>query len=555
MGDRGWGDWVDEVSAPEPAPPVNGTPPAIPPGVSNGTRDRAYAVGGLRNECNDLAAMAPNSGRNDALNNAVFKMSGFIASGLLSEEEVVDSLSMAATYSGLTVRETQQTMRSALSGGRNKGVLRIVPPPSNGAPIWTPPVNGAINGVAVPGRIPAQVNGDPGVSTANGSANAGADPDDTAPTNGAVVAEQQAEQQDFHELTVQRKAYDLRVLDEGRALWTRQRAAMMGQEPPAMVSMGDFLAVPDEEARFRVEGVFPVGARVMLTAQYKAGKTSLIANLLRCLVDGENFLGRFTVEPVERVLLIDTELDERTLRRWLRDQNIKNTGGINVLSLRGRLSSFGIIDDRTRSEWAQRIAGAQLIMLDCLRPCLDALGLSEDKEAGVFLTAFDALCREAGADEAVMVHHMGHSSERSRGDSRLLDWPDALWKLVREQTDEGGDIETGSRFFSALGRDVLVPESQLDWQPETRALTIVGGGRAEKKAKEAGPDIVAVMSEIVFADGASKNQLINKLKGYGYGRNAARAAVDSAIQDGLLYTTEGARGAIMCQLNPSRTIT
>lgn len=532
MGDRGWGDFISDQIKPDPPPPTNGIPMNyVPP--TNGVRDRAYAVAGLRNECTALSAMAPNSGRNIALNQAVFTLAGFIPTQL-SEEEVADSLSQAASYAGLTPTEIRATVRSALSGAKTKGVVREVPPPRDA--------------FTMGGRIPAAAitAPDPGTITPNGNGSAGADPDDTA-----ADADEQI---DLHERMVRSKAYDLRVLDEGRALWTRQRAAMMGQEPPVMTSMADFLAVPDEESRFRVDQVMPVGARVMLTAQYKAGKTSLIANLLRCLVDGENFLGRFTVEPVERVLLIDTELDERTLRRWLRDQNIKNVSGINVLSLRGRLSSFGIIDDRTRSEWAQRIAGAQLIMLDCLRPCLDALGLSEDKEAGVFLTAFDALCREAGADEAVMVHHMGHSSERSRGDSRLLDWPDALWKLVREQTNEGGDIETGSRFFSALGRDVLVPESQLDWQPETRALTIVGGGRNEKKAREAGPDIVAVMSEIVFADGASKNQLINKLKGYGYGRNAARAAVESAIQDGLLYTTEGPRGAIVCQLNPSRNI-
>jgi hypothetical protein len=519
-----WSDVIAEATAPPPKP-TNGVPP--PPVTGDGTRERAYALAGLRNECNTLAAMPENSGRNNQLNEAVFSLAGFIPS-LLSEEEVADSLSQAANYAGLTPTEIRATVRSGLAGAKTKGVVRTAPPPRI-------PANGF---VPVP---------DPGTTTANGSASAGADTDDNP-------SEDQAEAEDFHTLSVRRKAYELRVLDEGRALWTRQHASLMGQEPPVMTSLSDFLSVPDEDSRFRVDSVFPVGARVMLSAQYKAGKTSLIANLLRCLVDGADFLGRFKVEPVERVLLIDTELDERTLRRWLRDQAIQNVDGINVLSLRGRLSSFGIIDDRTRAEWAQRINGAQLVMLDCLRPCLDALGLSEDKEAGVFLTAFDALCREAGAAEAVMVHHMGHSSERSRGDSRLLDWPDALWKLVREQTDEGDSIETGARFFSALGRDVLVPESELEWQPETRALTIVGGGRAEKKAREAGPDIVSIMNEIVFADGASKNQLINKLKGYGYGRNMARAAVESAIQDGLLYTIAGPRGAIVCQLNPSRTI-
>jgi hypothetical protein len=368
----------------------------------------------------------------------------------------------------------------------------------------------------------------------------------------ASTTEQAAQYiRELHDQQVREQAMKLRIRDEAQAMWNRQRAALMGQQPPVMVSMPDFLAVPDEDTVYRVGELFPIGARVLLTAQYKAGKTSIIANLLRSLVDGDPFLGRYSVESIERVLLIDTELDERTLRRWLRDQTIRNIEGINVLSLRGRLSSFAITDDRNRAEWAARIAGAELIMLDCLRPCLDALGLSEDKDAGIFLTAFDALCRESGAGEAVVVHHMGHSMERSRGDSRLLDWPDALWKLVREQDEDGAPIEMGDRYFSAIGRDVNVGESLLDWQPETRALTVVGGNRIDKKARNAVADIVEIMRNPTYTDGVSKNQLVNLLKNFGHGRNVSRSAVYTAIERNVLYIVEGPNRVQLHRLNPS----
>jgi hypothetical protein len=53
---------------------------------------------------------------------------------------------------------------------------------------------------------------------------------------------------------------------------------------------------------------------------------------------------------------------------------------------------------------------------------------------------------------------MGHGQERSRGDSRLLDWPDVNWKIVKEsQSETDPDEAPGDRrFFSALGRDVNV---------------------------------------------------------------------------------------------------
>src|SRR5205085_2644660 len=117
--------------------------------------------------------------------------------------------------------------------------------------------------------------------------------------------------------------------------------------------------------------------------------------------------------------------------------------------------------------------GADVIILDCLRPIFDAFGLDENHEAGRFLVALDALLAESGVSEACVIHHMGHGAERSRGDSRLLDWPDALWKLVRDkdEDDESGmDDPMGSRYFSAYGRDVEQEQVELIFDKATRRL-------------------------------------------------------------------------------------
>jgi len=147
-------------------------------------------------------------------------------------------------------------------------------------------------------------------------------------------------------------------------------------------------------------------------------------------------------------VLIDNELDERMLRRWLREQGIKNTHRVHVLSLRGRVGSFSSLDDQVRARFASMIREVQgaVVLFDCLRPVVDALGLSGDKDAGRFLIAFDALLAEAGASEAVIAHHMGHTGERSRGDTRVRDWPDTEWQLIREATD-GQQTAEARRFF------------------------------------------------------------------------------------------------------------
>jgi hypothetical protein len=90
-------------------------------------------------------------------------------------------------------------------------------------------------------------------------------------------------------------------------------------------------------------------------------------------------------------------------------------------------------------------------------------GLKEDHDARIFLVAFDELLKRCGADEAVIVHHMGHNGERSRGDSRIQDWPDAIWKVVKDKEAENPDDPAVDRYCSAYGRDVDVSEGKLDY--------------------------------------------------------------------------------------------
>src|SRR5699024_2636694 len=131
-------------------------------------------------------------------------------------------------------------------------------------------------------------------------------------------------------------------------------------EPPAVKSLDALLAEPDSATRYRIEQVAPDGGRVMLSAQWKAGKTTLVGNLARCLVDGEPFLGKFDVRRrAGGLVLIDDEMGAELLRQWLRAQGIVNTPAVrDVVSLRGRVGALNLLDDRCRAYWAQRLRDA-----------------------------------------------------------------------------------------------------------------------------------------------------------------------------------------------------
>lgn len=295
---------------------------------------------------------------------------------------------------------------------------------------------------------------------------------------------------DTFDARVEAELDTLRVRDTARRRFTQETTPP--QPVPAMLTLRERLAKPHPPIDWRIEGWQPIGTRVLLAAQFKAGKTTLTGNLARCLVDNERWLTVAPVTPVNggQVTILDFEMSERQIDGWLADQGIVNDTKIVILPLRGRSGTFDILDDHTRKEWASRLAGTEYLILDCLRPILDALALDEHREAGRFLTAFDALCDQAGIEDSLVVHHMGHTGERSRGDSRLRDWPDVEWRLVRANEEPDS-----TRFISAYGRDVEQGEGQLIHDPATRHLAYVGGDRRDAEAREALPDITEILVE------------------------------------------------------------
>lgn len=259
------------------------------------------------------------------------------------------------------------------------------------------------------------------------------------------------------------------------------KAAEIRDQIPAAESLADLLAAPPEAEEFVVDSLLPTGARGLFVAARKSGKTTTRNELVRALVDGVPFLGHFQTLARTKVSVIDIEMSRAQTYRWLADVGIKNTAAVNLQILRGKAATFNILDEATRALWAEDLAGSDVVILDCLRPILDALGLNENTDAGQFLVAFDALMDEAGVSEAVVIDHAGHGNDRARGDSRKEDWADVLWYL--EMTDR--QDPASERKFRAMGRDVEVAQGVLEYDAETRRATYVPPAAESPKAAKA----------------------------------------------------------------------
>ena len=331
-----------------------------------------------------------------------------------------------------------------------------------------------------------------------------------------------------YEEAVQRRLVGLRITDDAKRRFAAERSA----NAPALegVRLGDFLAQPDDEARYRINRLWPTQGRVLLAAAAKSGKTTMVvANLLPALVDGEPFLGEHEAERVTgTVVFLNLEVSESVIRAWLRGADIDHVEQVLVANLRGQSSALSLDSDAGRSRFATwlRDQGAQIVILDPLAPLLAGLNIDENSNSDVarFFSWWTEALTEAGVHEDLIVHHTGHGGQRSRGASRLLDEPDAIWTLTKDRdTEQDGEFAplTATRHLAAYGRDVELPPTTLAFDETTRRLTATG--HSPKAARAAA------------TSAAQRQRIIDYLEQH-EGANTRRISSDAGIQKAMVTT-------------------
>jgi hypothetical protein len=339
------------------------------------------------------------------------------------------------------------------------------------------------------------------------------------------------------ELRIADKVDELRIVREARR--RLENEGRTPAQPPDVATLRDRLQRPHVAVEWLIAGWFARRFRAMVAAQFKAGKTTLVTNLVRCLVDGDDWLGQFQVSAVAgTVAVLDFEMSSTQLTEWYRAQRIRNDHRVLLISLRGQGAAFNLLDRAVMLEWASflKAHGVDVLVLDCLRPLLDALGLDEHKDVGRLLTSFDEFLQAADIDSAFVIQHMGHGAERARGDSRLRDWPDVELKVIRQD-----DAPGSPRFISAYGRDVDQPEMQLAFDGLTRRLSVAGGTRQDARSKAALDAIIDVLAGAATA--LSGRAIKAALAESDYPRDVVDAALRSGLSLRRLKAESGPRNS------------
>ena len=287
-----------------------------------------------------------------------------------------------------------------------------------------------------------------------------------------------------HDEAVQRDLRALRVRADAHALLRveqREREAAQLRAPESRLDLADELEIPEQPTRWRIADLLPMDTNLTVAVQFKTGKTTLMLNLMRSLVDGEPFLGEFDVHRVDgRVGYWNFELNEDMWRRWARDVDIHKLDRASVLPLAGYH-----IDLRTEvgadyaAEWL-RGRDTEVWFLDPFHSAFDG-DENSNSEVRDWLRAVEQIASRSGVQQIVMPVHTGRAkadegAERARGATRLDDWTDVRWTYT---------TDNGARFLAASGRDVDFNVGALAYDPGSRRL-VYGTGKSRAETRRDG---------------------------------------------------------------------
>jgi hypothetical protein len=350
------------------------------------------------------------------------------------------------------------------------------------------------------------------------------------------------------------EALDQEVAAEVRKLRVREEARRRlaaekedATKPFDAGLLEDILARPPEPP-FRIEGLLPSEAGMLVVAQRKTGKTTLMLNLARSLLTGQRFLSRFEVRPLSgRIAILNFEVSGPQLARWADEVGVPQDR-LFLVNLRGCRNPLSHPDDRIRVAALLKEQGVECVIVDPFARAYGGTNQNDSGEVGSWLTDLDRFVRsEVGALDLILTTHAGWNAERTRGSSALEDWADSVVTMTR---GIGKDEDT--RYLRAIGRDVHLDEDQLHFDPETRLLSLTGTGSRKDTHKKAKADSLLIPVQLYVAEhpGVSvtgltagiRQQVEDGKLDLSFQDDDVRKASKLAAEQGLILRNEGGTG-------------
>lgn len=310
-------------------------------------------------------------------------------------------------------------------------------------------------------------------------------------------------------------------------------------EPPATVSrsLSDALRTPPEPEPFLIQGMAQARGNIVLTAQYKSGKTDLLlGTLARSLADGTPFLDHFEVFTPEGGMKVghwNLEMDEGFLiDEYVRPSGYGNTDNLVIASLRGyRVNILTEVGRAWTVAWLKDNE-IKVWTIDSIAQLARMASVSENanEEMGQLLGAVDEIKQEAGVDACFLIAHTGRAQqeegkERARAATIIDDWPDSRWVM----TVDGSDV----RYLQVQGRGTDLKSTSLNYDKETHRYTMGGMSKTEAAADGWVQTVVRILMNEAPKP-LTDSSLRSKMKELGrIGNDAALQVIKEAEESGF----------------------
>ncbi len=302
------------------------------------------------------------------------------------------------------------------------------------------------------------------------------------------------------------------------------------QAPPPNItwepSAAAWLSRGQPPVSWTVRDLWVEGSNLSLVAPYKTGKTTLLLDLLRHLLEGSPFLG-FPCVAVPRVAYINAEMLAPQFASWM--DGIPHLDRVSLLNTRGSNLDLRLPGHFSWMEQALRGGGYHTLVVDTLAGVYRG-DINDNEGIDAFTKALDALKTSCGISNLILTHHMGRKqheegAEHGRGATRLDDWVDTRLVLTR-----GKD---GSRWLDAEGRDVLEPEILIEYDEVTRLLTRGHGSRSSVAQMSVAARGAQLVTSVVLFVRQNPGCSVTEVRAGLRGRKAAvSAALDQALEEG-----------------------
>lgn len=347
------------------------------------------------------------------------------------------------------------------------------------------------------------------------------------------MPEAEAEVQDEMERRIRERMLSMQIEREARR-------RIDSADAPAGVGAQDgllsaILELP-EEPDFLVEDLIPYEGNVLISAQMKAGKTTLGLNLAKSLLTGEKFLGAKTVQQIAgRVGFMNYEVSARQFGQWAVKHGI-DPQRLYTVNRRGERNPLSYEDSRAELAAQLKAHHVEVLIIDPFLKAFSGADENSASEVDAWLSDMEAFAVEAAIRNLVLIAHAGKTGETTRGSSALEGWPDSIIRLsVNDKTQD--------RYIKAFGRDVYLEKSKLAFNSETKTLILAGDSFTSSEMEQVANrlDVLNKFGNPPFA--LSKTTLAKKMPG-NYQNNiaTAEALIDELQEQGLLIAKTNARG-------------